>query len=40
MPLPDAVMRPPSKRFLADVRSIVTGAIEGSCGEVQLTEGG
>ena len=39
-PIPDAVMPPPSKQFLADVRRIVTGAIDGSGGEVRLTEGG
>ncbi len=39
-PIPDAVMPPPSKKFLADVRRIVTDAIEGSGGEVRLTEGG
>ena len=36
-PIPDAVMPPPSKQFLAHVRRIVTGAIEGSGGEVRLT---
>ena len=39
-PVPDAVMTPPSKQFLADVRRIVTGAIDESGGEVRLTEGG
>lgn len=39
-PIPDAVMPPPSKQFLADVRRIVTGAIDGSGGEIRLTEGG
>lgn len=36
-PLPDAVMPPPSKQFLAEVRRIVTDAIEGSGGRVQLS---
>ena len=35
-PVPDAVMPPPSKQFLAEVRDIVTVAIEGSGGEVRL----
>ena len=39
-PIPNAVMPPPSKQFLADVRRIVTGAIEKSGGEVRLIEGG
>ena len=39
-PVPDAVMPPPSKQFLADVRRIVVGAIDGSGGEVRLTESG
>ena len=39
-PIPDAVMPPPSKQFLVDVRSIVIGAIEGSGGEVRLAESG
>lgn len=39
-PIPDAVMPPPSKQFLVDVRRIVTGAIEGSGGEVRLAESG
>ena len=39
-PIPDAVMPPPSKQFLAYVRRIVTVAIDGSGGEVRLTEGG
>ena len=38
-PIPDAAMPPPSKQFLADVRRIVTGAIDGSGGKVRLTEG-
>ncbi len=37
-PVPDAVMLPPSKQFLAEVRRIVTVAIEDSGGEVRLTE--
>jgi len=37
-PLPDAVMPPPSKQFLTEVRRIVTGAIEASGGRVQLVE--
>ena len=39
-PIPDAVMPPPSKQFLAYVRRMVTVAIDGSGGEVRLTEGG
>ena len=39
-PIPDAVMPPPSKQFLADVRRIVTDAIELSGGKVRLGEGG
>ncbi len=35
-PIPDAAMPPPSKQFLAEVRVIVTAAIEGSGGEVRL----
>ena len=38
-PMPDAVMPPSSKEFLANVRRIVTGSIEGSGGKVRLTEG-
>ena len=38
-PVPDAVMPPPSKQFLADVRRIVTAAIDKSGGKVRLTEG-
>ena len=38
VPVPDAVMPPPSKQFLAAVRDIVTGAIEKSGGEVRLAE--
>ena len=37
-PLLDGVMPPPSKQFLANVRRIVTGAIEASGGHVQLAE--
>lgn len=37
-PLPDAVMPPASKKFLAEVRQIVTGAIEASGGRVRLGE--
>ncbi len=37
-PIPDAVMPPPSKQFLAEVRRIVTSAIEASGGEVGLAE--
>ena len=39
-PMPDAVMPPPSKQFLADVRRIVTSAINSSGGDVRLTDGG
>ena len=39
-PLPDAVMPPPSKQFLTEVRRIVTVAIEDSSGEVRLAEDG
>lgn len=35
-PLPDAVMPPPSKEFLMEVRRIVTSAIEASGGRVEL----
>ncbi len=35
-PLPDAVMPPPSKEFLMEVRQIVTRAIEASGGRVEL----
>jgi hypothetical protein len=35
-PLPDAVMPPPSKEFLTEVRRAVTGAIDASGGRVQL----
>ena len=38
-PLPDAVMPPPSKAFLKEIREIVTGAIEASGGEVRLGDG-
>jgi len=37
-PLPDAVMPPPSKEFLAEVRRIVTSAIAASGGQVRLSE--
>jgi hypothetical protein len=37
-PVPDAVMPPPSKQFLSEVRLIVTGAIEASGGHVRLAE--
>lgn len=37
-PIPDAVMPPPSKQFLAEVRRIVTTAIEASGGEVRLAD--
>lgn len=37
-PVPDAVMPPPSKEFLAEVRRIVISAIEASGGEVGLAE--
>ena len=37
-PVLDAVMLPPSKQFLAEVRSIVAVAIEGSGGSVRLAE--
>lgn len=37
-PLPDAVMPPPSKQFLAEVHRIVTGAIEASGGHVRLSD--
>ncbi|MGX1199413.1 hypothetical protein ACSSVQ_003397 [Parvibaculum sp. MBR-TMA-1.3b-4.2] len=37
-PIPDAVMPPPSKQFLTEVRRIVIGAIEASGGEVGLAE--
>jgi hypothetical protein len=39
-PLPDAVMPPPSKEFLMEVRRVVTGAIEASGGRVQLDSDG
>ena len=38
-PVPDAVMPPPSKHFLAEVRRIVMASIEDSGGEVRLSEG-
>ena len=38
-PLPDAVMPPPSKRFLDEIRHLVTGAIEVSGGHVRLGDG-
>ena len=37
-PIPDAVMPPPSKQFLSEVRMIVIGAIEASGGHVRLVE--
>jgi hypothetical protein len=37
-PLPDAVMSSPSAAFLADIRRIVTSAIEATGGQVRLTE--
>ncbi len=37
-PVPDAVMPPPSKQFLAEVRRIVISSIEASGGEVQFAE--
>lgn len=37
-PLPDAVMTSPSATFLAEIRRIVTSAIEANGGEVRLTE--
>jgi hypothetical protein len=37
-PVPDAVMPPPSKEFLLEVRNLVTGAIEASGGSIQLGE--
>ncbi|MGE3512818.1 MAG: hypothetical protein AB7N65_28480, partial [Vicinamibacterales bacterium] len=37
-PLPDAVMPPPSKQFLTEVRRIVTAAIEASGGHVRLSD--
>jgi hypothetical protein len=36
-PLPDAVMPPPSKEFLLEVRRLVVGAIQSSGGQVQLS---
>jgi hypothetical protein len=35
-PLPDAVMPPPSKEFLSDIRRLVISAIEASGGHVRL----
>ena len=35
-PLPDAVMTPPSATFLAEIRRIVTAAIEANGGKVRL----
>jgi hypothetical protein len=35
-PLPDAIMTPPSATFLAEIRRIVTGAIEANGGKVRL----
>ena len=37
-PLPDAVMPPPSKQFLTEVRRIVTAAIEASGGQTRLND--
>ncbi len=37
-PPPDAVMPPPSKQFLSEVRGIVTGAIKDSGGDMKLSE--
>ncbi len=37
-PLPDAVMSPPSKQLLTEVRRIVTAAIEASGGHVRLND--
>ena len=37
-PIPDAVMLPPAKQLLSEVRRIVTDAIEASGGEVKLSE--
>jgi hypothetical protein len=37
-PIPDAVMTTPSVAFLAEIRRIVTSAIEASGGEVRLSE--
>jgi hypothetical protein len=37
-PLPDAVMTVASAAFLGEIRQIVTSAIEGSGGEVRLSE--
>lgn len=37
-PLPDTVMPPPSKRFLAEVRHLVTSAIEATGGRVRLSD--
>ena len=36
-PVPDTVMPPPSKQFLAEIRRLVISAIEESGGEVKLT---
>lgn len=38
-PVPDAVMPPPSRRFLDEVRGIVTNAIEDGGGQARLAEG-
>ena len=38
VPVPDIVMLPPSKQFLAEVRRIVISAIKASGGEVKLAE--
>jgi predicted GTPase len=37
-PIPDAVMTTPSASFLAEIRRVVTSAIEASGGEVRLSE--
>lgn len=37
-PMPDAVMPPPSKQFLIEVRRIVIGAIEANGGHVRLSD--
>ena len=36
--MPDAVMPPPSKQFLIEVRRIVIGAIEANGGHVRLSD--
>ena len=37
-PVPDAVMPPPSKQFLEDVRRLVTAAVKDSGGKIRLVE--